>query len=385
MTIEELLHDLFLKRNRLIPKEECRLDELLQSLGHPELNYPTIHVAGTNGKGSVSTKIAKVLQRAGYKVGLFTSPHIQNYRERIQISGHEIPDDDIQRLLVPLMERFPSYCFFDYTTLLAFQYFSEQKIDVAVIEAGIGGLFDTTNVVHPRLSIITSIGLDHTEILGSTLDEIAFQKAGIIKPGVPVVIGPKARYNPIHEQARLKNSPLIEVDAPPGDFDLENQAIARVALCELRSQFPFSEDDLAKGLLEKPPCRFERIGRFVLDVAHNVEGLEGLVKTWNHNYPKKKFNAVVGLSSDKDLAGCLEVMSQNAEHIFLVSAGTNRAATAEQLGEILSSKRISNYTTCDTIESAIARALACDQDILVCGSFYIMKQAREQIFGLQVG
>ncbi len=384
MTIDQLLYDLFLKRNRLVSREDLKFDEILQILGHPEQNYPTIHVAGTNGKGSVTTKIAKTLESAGYQVGIFTSPHIQNYRERIQINGVEISDEDIQRLLTPLLEKFPNYCFFDYTTFLAFQYFSEQKVDVAVIEAGIGGLYDTTNVVLPLISIITSIGLDHMEILGSTHDEIAFQKAGVIKPGVPIVIGPKARYRPIYDQAQLKKSPLIEVSASHLDYDLENQAIARAALQELSSHFSFSEYDLAKGLLAKPPCRFERMGRFVLDVAHNVEGFEELIKTWNHNYPNKKFDAVVGLSSDKDLAGCLEIMSKSAEHVFLISAGTKRAATTEQLGEILSSKKISNYTACETIEKAMSLALASDHDILVCGSFYIMKQVREQILGLQV-
>lgn len=385
MTIETLLQELFSKRNREVPKEELRFDEVLQSLGHPEQNYPTIHVAGTNGKGSVTTKIAKTLELAGYQVGLFTSPHLQNYRERIQINGVEISDDDIQRILTPLLEKFPNYCFFDYTTFLALQYFSEQKVDVAVIEAGIGGLYDTTNVIHPLVSVITSIGLDHMEILGCTHDEIAFQKAGIIKPGVPVVIGPKARYKPIYEQAKLQNSPLIEVPFLGGDYDLENQAIARSALNELAPNFSFTENSLAKGLLAKPPCRFERMGRFVLDVAHNVEGFEELIKAWNHNYRQKKFVAVVGLSSDKDLAGCLEIMSKRAEHMFLVSACNKRAATIDQLGEILSAKRISNYTPCETIEKAIALALAGDHDILVCGSFYIMKQVREQILGLQVG
>lgn len=384
MGIETLLHELFSKLTRQIPKDQVCLDSVFQSLGHPELCYPTIHVAGTNGKGSVTTKIAKTLELAGYQVGLFTSPHIHHFAERIQINGAMISEEDIERLLTPLLKRFPEYCFFDFTTFLAFQYFCEKKVDVAVIEAGIGGLYDTTNVISPLVSVITSIGLDHVELLGPTHDEIAFQKAGIIKPGVPIVVGPKARYQPIYQQAEVQKSPLIEVSAQTGTYDLENQAIARAAIDQLQPHFSISDQDIEKGLLAKPPCRFERHERFVLDVAHNEEGFNELIKTWNYQYPGKKFVAIVGLSADKDLEKCLEIIAKAAEHLFLVSATSKRAATTQKLKEILLSKKISHFTECESIEKAISIALAGDHDILVCGSFYIMKQVREQIFGLQV-
>ncbi|MBP7075241.1 MAG: bifunctional folylpolyglutamate synthase/dihydrofolate synthase [Rhabdochlamydiaceae bacterium] len=384
MGVETLLHELFSKLTRQIPKDQVCLDSIFQSLGHPELCYPTVHVAGTNGKGSVTTKIAKTLELAGYQVGLFTSPHIHNFAERIQINGVKISDDDIEKFLTPLLKRFPEYCFFDFTTFLAFQYFHEQKVDLAVIETGIGGLYDTTNVVSPLVSVITSIGLDHVELLGSTLEEIAFQKAGIIKPGVPVVIGPKARYQPIYQQAQAQKSPLIEVSAKPGGYDLENQAIARAAIEQLRPYFSISDQNIEMGLLATPPCRFERHGRFVLDVAHNEEGFKELIKTWNYQYPGKKFVAIVGLSADKDLEQCLEIIAASADHLFLVSADSKRAATTQKLKEILLVKKISHFTECESIEKAIETALAGDHDILICGSFYIMKQVREQIFGLQV-
>ncbi len=384
MTIEDVLSKLFSKRRRVILKDRLELNSVLQSLGHPEQNYSSVHIAGTNGKGSVATKIAKTLEYAGYRVGLFTSPHIHSFGERIQVNGVQIPDEDIERLLKPLFDRFPGYCFFDYATFLAFQYFNEQNVDVAVFEAGIGGLYDTTNVIKPLVSVITSVAFDHVDLLGSTLDEIAFQKAGIIKPGVPIVIGPKAYLKPVVDQAKALQSPLMEVSKQPGDFDTENQATAKAALQQLERFFFIPKEALEKGLLEKPSCRFERYGRFVMDVAHNVEGFESLLKAWHINHPEKKFVAVVGLSSDKDLESCLMMMAQKAEHLFLVSAESVRAAPLEKLGEILHRGKISHFTACPTIEYALEQALEGECDILICGSFYIMKEARQQIFRLQV-
>ncbi len=375
MNFRSLMQELFSRRKR---------EGGVELLGHLHQTYPTVHVAGTNGKGSVSTKIAKTLELSGLRVGLFTSPHIEHFGERIQINGQMISEEDIMRLLPPLMEKFPDYCFFDYATFLAFQYFAENHVDIAVIEAGIGGLMDTTNVITPLISVITSIGMDHAEILGESLDEIAFQKAGIIKPGVPVVVGPKARFKPIFTKAKELGSPLIEVTGIEvtgefADFDEENRAIARAALRYL--SIPEAEE----GLRAKPSCRFERHGRFVLDVAHNSQGFQALLKAWDYHYPGKEFVAIVGLSSDKDLKKCLTIMAERAKHIYLVQADSKRAAPLEKLEEIFHQEKISSFTSCSSMEQAIQRALASDQDILICGSFYIMKQAREQIFGLQIG
>lgn len=373
MKYSELIQTLFLKRIRLIPKAAEHVYSALESLGNPHLQYKTIHIAGTNGKGSVTTKIAKSLECAGYKVGLFTSPHIENFVERIKVNGVEISECDVVRLLPSLFEKFPGLCFFDYATFLAFLYFSEQKVDYAVIETGIGGLHDSTNVVEPIISVITSVSFDHRELLGPTLDDIAYQKAGIIKPHVPVVIGPKARLKPIYDKAKLSNSRLIEVHAVEGSFDEENQAIAYAALQTI-GQTPFEE-----GLLARPPCRFERRGRFLLDVAHNPEGIENLLKTWDYHYPGKKFVTIVGFSADKDVDQCLHMLGQRAEHLFLVSAETKRAASLDSLIEILTQDKMTHFTPCATFEQAVDLALASDHDILVCGSFYIMKQILRQI------
>jgi dihydrofolate synthase/folylpolyglutamate synthase len=379
-----LMENLFLKRGRLTPKDRKQLLADLESLGHPQYDYPTVHIAGTNGKGSVATKIAKTLEYVGYRVGLFTSPHIQNFEERIQINGVQISEDAIQKLLPLLLEQLSGYGFFDYTTFLAFQYFSLQKVDVAVFEAGIGGLHDTTNVVEPLVSVITSVAFDHLELLGSTIDAIAFQKAGIIKPGVPVVIGPKACFKPVFDQATMLQSPLTEVALQQGDYDTENQAIARAAIQKLEPFFSIPLEAVERGVSQKPPCRFERCGRFVMDVAHNVEGFESLLKAWDIHHPEQKFVTVIGLSFDKDVEACLQIMATKTEHLFLVSADSTRAVPLSKLEDILKRAGICNFTACASVEQAIQEALASDHDILVCGSFYIMKQAREQIFRLQV-
>ena len=181
-------------------------------LGHPEKAFPAIHVTGTNGKGSVSVKIAKALESSGLKVGLYTSPHLISFCERIQVNGVLIPEETARLGLIKLFELGKNLFFFDLATLLAFEYFRDQKVDVAVVEVGIGGRCDSTNIVQPILSIITSVASDHEDLLGNTLEEIAYAKAGIIKPGVPVVIGPKADFAIIHQEAAACHSPLYKVE-----------------------------------------------------------------------------------------------------------------------------------------------------------------------------
>lgn len=384
MTSSDVLGHLFSKRRRHELTERDHLSSVFEALNHPYRSFPSIHVAGTNGKGSVATKIAKALEFAGYKAALFTSPHIQNFAERIQINGVPIPDRAIERLLPPLFHQFPEYCFFDYATFLAFQYFQEEKVDIAVLEAGIGGLHDTTNVITPLVSVITSISLDHVDLLGPTLDDIAYQKAGIIKPGVPVILGPQADLKLITDRAAFLKCFVIKVPGQPGDFDQENRAIARAALAQLPPHVKISEEAIQKGSLQKPPCRFERVGRFVMDVAHNVAGFETLLKAWQHNCPEKSFVAVMGFSLDKDIETCLRLMVQKAEHLFLVSAASAKAAPLQKLKEILERQRISHYTLCSTIREAVLRASESRHDVLICGSFYIMQEAREQISRLQI-
>ncbi len=230
MNFDEVVKLLFSKRpaDNLDSVEVIR--EISPLLGNPEKAFPAIHVTGTNGKGSVSHKIARALQFAGLKVGLYTSPHLISFCERIQVNGILIPEETARLGLLRLFEVGKDLFFFEIATLLAFQYFRDQKVDVAIIEVGIGGLHDATNIVHPILSIITSVACDHEDLLGNTLEKIAYEKAGIVKPGIPVVIGPKADFAVIREKAAACQSPLYKVESQADFYDVENTAIARQAL-----------------------------------------------------------------------------------------------------------------------------------------------------------
>lgn len=377
----QLYEKLFSKRSGRTSLREAaenfkRMGQAADFLGNPQKNFQSVHIAGTNGKGSVALKIAKTLECSGYKVGLFTSPHIERLSERIQINGEEIDLQEIEQKIEFLMEKFPDLYFFDYITLLAFQLFSENTVDVAVIETGIGGRFDSTNLITPLVSVITSIALDHEEILGPTLEDIAYQKAGIIKPNTPVVIGPKAQFKMIEEEAAAMGSPQAKVLSQSQDYDGENQAIAKATL-----QY-FKVDSLQ--LQVRPACRFERQGRFILDVAHNPAGIERLLQTWEFYYPKTPKTVILALSADKDLRTCLKLIASSAHHLLLVQADPTRGASTNALKEILIQENVSHFTCCSSLSEAIHKALADEHNILVCGSFYIMQEARKQIFRLQV-
>ncbi|MCH9611243.1 MAG: Folylpolyglutamate synthase [Chlamydiales bacterium] len=226
--------------------------EIDASLGRPSAAYPTIHVAGTNGKGSVCTKIARSLELAGKKVGLFTSPHISCISERIQINGRRIPLEDLNRLWIK------DLTYFESVTLAAFRFFAEQQVDIAVIEVGLGGRLDATNIITPILSVITSIDFDHQEFLGNTLESIAKEKAAIIKRGVPAVMGPHVKPRHLFPKEHW-----VEVS---GSYEEENCAIAAKAL-EILGYPPL-------GMDAKPPCRFEQIGHLIFDGAHNPAALK---------------------------------------------------------------------------------------------------------------
>jgi dihydrofolate synthase/folylpolyglutamate synthase len=305
-------------------------------MGHPHCTFPTIHIAGTNGKGSVAIKMAKALESTGRRVGLYTSPHLATFRERAQINGEIISEEFVLSFLPRLFsfveEEGLQPTFFELLTALAFSYFAREKVDIAVIETGLGGRLDATNVIMPILSIITSISLEHTEILGATLEEILKEKEGIIKPGVPVVRGSKVA----------------------GFYDLENRATARKALEIL--QVP--EEAISLGLLYRPPCRFEIAepsSPVILDVAHNPDGLMRFREALEEFYPGQKFHVYLALGKTKDLTGALHEIEQFASKITFVSNGHPRLRPGETLDFQL------------------------DHPAVVCGSFYIMEEARRVI------
>lgn len=387
MTYPEVIKMLFVRRSQSV---KCGLETsrlFAENLGQPQKAYPTVHIAGTNGKGSVSLKIAKALQLSGLKVGLFTSPHLISFRERITINGVQISKERARAGILSLFELSekidPAACFFELTTFLAFQYFREEAVDVAVIEAGIGGLCDTTNVIMPLVSVITSIAHDHADMLGSTLEAIAVQKAGIIKPQIPVVVGPYANYAAIRKRAKECQSPLFITKTAAGFYDWENSNIAHQALQLLKSCFHLTEGAIERGLSLRPPCRFEQVGNVILDVAHNSNGISRLLEAMETHYPGEPFSVIIGMSKDKDIALSLKLLAQKAAHIFLVQGATTRAAGIDEMGEILIGLNYSHFTS----DKTVIEALRSTQDglVLVCGTFYIMQEARQYVLGVQVG
>ena len=375
---ENCLQNLYSRRH---PKRgDLRvLQKLLKQWNSPHLAYPVIHVGGTNGKGQVSGSIARALTSAGYKTGLFTSPHLFEYTERIQIDGEEIPRDKIVSLYREMLEQPDSHLlnFFEATCGFGFRYFQEEQVDVAVVEVGLGGLLDSTNLVEPILAVITSLGLDHTDYLGDTLEEIAAQKAGIIKPGIPVVVGPSAQLPPVLDRAKEMKAPLHLVSERPSFYGDENRAIARVALEVLQKTFPMSQEAVSKGVAYRPPCRFEKRGDIILDVAHNPKGLARLVDALDQFYPNVPTRFVMGLKEAKDLIGCIDQVAPRATHIHFIEAPTFAPYPRSHIPSCALSLEPS-------IKEGMRAALAQkgkDELIVVCGSFYLMKEVSDCFCG----
>ncbi|TXG75984.1 hypothetical protein E6Q11_05680 [Candidatus Dojkabacteria bacterium] len=324
----------------------CKLDA---KLNHPHSAYRTIHIGGTNGKGSVATKVAASLMREGHRVGLYTSPHIFDFRERIQINGQLISHEAVHRHLSHIFEEdTESLSFFSLLTAMAFLYFREERVDWAVIEVGLGGLYDATNVICPSACAITSIGWDHMEVLGNTLEEIARNKGAIAKSGVPFVAGPSAA--PFFPQA-------IHVQRH-NPYDLENQEIARAVLSTIGVHNP-------KGLKEKPPCRFEWRGDVLFDTAHNPEGFLRLLEALEYHFPGQKFYFAVAFSKGKDFQSCLDLIRPHAQGIFALRGDHEKLVKPEEL----------NLPIEETLPEV--------RPLVVCGSFYIMnlkpKKGRETL------
>lgn len=309
---------------------------LAQHLNHPERNFKTIHVAGTNGKGSTSSMIASVFMEAGYKVGLYTSPHLKDFRERITINGKQISRDYVKKFVAKNKSFFENshLSFFEMTVGLAFEYFSDKKVDIAIIEVGMGGRLDSTNIISPLLSVITNIGKDHTQFLGDTLEKIAFEKAGIIKPNIPVIIGEYiSETKPVFlEIAKRNNSEIhfaqdkVHPDYPCGllgDYQLKNKKTVIEAFRNLKSNFTISEDNIKDGIsnvvkntnLQGRWQVLQNHPKVICDTAHNSHGLEIVM----NQLKKEKFNQlhiILGVVNDKDLDSVLPLFPKNAIYYF---------------------------------------------------------------------
>ncbi len=375
MTYQEVIDRLFLLQPRYTRQAVLISQALSSACGSPHLAFPSIHIAGTNGKGSVALKMAKALQFSGLKVGLFTSPHLFSFTERMKINGQPITEDKVvalgEQVLTLSSQLAPEASFFDLMTLMAFCYFRDEKVDIAVIEAGIGGRFDSTNILQPILTVITSIGEDHMPLLGTTLEQIAAEKAGIIKKDAPVVLGPHADYAVIRQEAAQAGVPVFVTEKNEGFYDLENQATARQALQILK----VSPEMIEKGLALRPPCRFEMASpEWIFDVAHNPSGIERLLEALQIHFPGEPFSVIVSMSQDKDVKKCLQLLASKAAHIYLVEAPRPRAMSASKMAEILSSLDFNAYTE---IGKRYDLILGIRGRCVVSGTFYIMQEIRD--------
>ena len=360
-----------------------RMEALLEKLGHPEKRLRCIHVAGTNGKGSVCAMISSILKEAGYKAGMYTSPHLKRFNERIGINGKLIKDKDIVKYYLMAKRHVNGQSFFEITTAMAFLYFAEKKADFAVLEVGLGGRLDATNVVMPLVSVITNIGLEHTRFLGSTIEKIAYEKAGIIKKNIPAVTAAEGiALATIKKVSDERNSKLHIAPKEglkyrlglKGEFQKQNASIAIKAIETLQNNYSLkiSENSIKNGLLNaKWPGRFQFLEKNVLvDCAHNPHGFRVLSNELkNLNY--KKLIVILGFSDDKDVGSISKIIAPMASKIILAKSSNERAAEPETIKKyfnkiiivIKNPKKALNY----------AKKIAKKEDlILVAGSIFLV-------------
>lgn len=370
---------------------------LLDLVGNPHEGLKTVHVAGTNGKGSTSHMIAAALQLAGYKTGLYTSPHLKDFRERIRINGVMIPEDAVVDFVNQYHEAWepiqPS--FFEITVAMCFWYFKRAGIDIAVIETGLGGRLDSTNVIVPEVSVITNIGYDHMNLLGNTIEKIAAEKAGIIKPNKPLVIGAmRHEAREVMTQTALqRGSPLIDASLVPkelvplgalqGHYQNENRASAFMALRTLAALgWRINEEHIAQGFQQVVELT-GLLGRWqilndsplaIADVAHNEDGIRIVLEQLQQT-PHKQLHFVLGMVSDKDISRVLNLLPIAATYYFC-KADIPRGLEADMLKQQASQFQLhgeSYRTVRRAYETAISQAHA-DDLVFVGGSIFTVAE-----------
>lgn len=343
------------------------MERLCALANNPQHQFKTVHIAGSNGKGSVSTKIAAGLQESGYEVGLFTSPHIDKFNERIKINGVDISDDALQTYLKKAFDlveasKIPA-TYFEIVTLLAFLYYADQKVDYVVLEAGLGGRLDATNVCLPVVSVITSISLEHTEILGDTIEAITREKAGIIKPNVLIVIGPTVPESIIREKTDLVET----IKGPFETFFEENNAVSRRAMEHLH----LPADAIEKAMKATPVCRmqvlFDEVP-IIRDGSHNPGAIKQLIIALKKKRDWSRFHVVCSFSSNKDIQTCLELLQPVSETMTLLRPTQARLASIEMMDALLPPGL--NHTPA-TFAELKQMSRKTGYPILVTGSFYI--------------
>ncbi|HEY5269667.1 MAG TPA: folylpolyglutamate synthase/dihydrofolate synthase family protein [Anaerolineales bacterium] len=424
--------DYSLKKSSELAKADFNLERmrvLMALLGSPEQKYPSLHVAGTKGKGSTSALMASALTAAGYKTGLYTSPHLQDYVERIQIDGRPISHAQLVKLVEqvrPHVAAVPKLTTFEITTALGFLHFAQQNVEAAVIEVGLGGRLDATNVVIPRVSVITSLSYDHMVVLGNTLTLIAGEKAGIIKPGIPVVSSPqKDEARVVLERvAGERHAPLTlvgrEVLFAAGEHSLDGQTLTVSSKQEAERSKQAAENSQESVILRVPllgrhqvanaatayaalkasglnvsdeaisrgfagvtwPCRFEIVRReppVILDSAHNQDSFEKLAQTLEDYFPGRPVLLIFGSSEDKDVGGMLAALKGRLKLVLATKAVHPRAIEPEKIVETANRLGV-RAEAAAPVDAALARALALaaggGEIVLSAGSMFVTAEVK---------
>ncbi len=404
------LYDLQLHGTKLGLENTRRLAELA---GHPHQRLRFIHVAGTNGKGSTCALLESMYRAAGLRVGLFTSPHLVSFRERLQINRQLISEADVVRLVEALrrdLVHFPpdhAPTFFEVVTVMALRHFAEQGCDLVVWETGLGGRLDATNIVTPLASVITNIALDHQQWLGDTLAKIAAEKAGIIKPRVPVFTAAEASeaLHVIRAAAALLDAPLVEVTAAdtrrppldtlelplPGEHQRRNAALALAVVRGLAGVLPVSEAAILTGLQTVSwPGRCQLVQRAgggldVLDGAHNAAGAQALAAALRQQFPDRSPTLILGVMRDKDWPAICRELAPLAAHIFLVPVASPRSAAPEELVAACAAAHPgARLTVCHALGEAL-RLTENEPLRVITGSLYLVGEAFTLLSGSASG
>jgi dihydrofolate synthase/folylpolyglutamate synthase len=376
-----------------------RVERALAALGRPDRGLAVLHVAGTNGKGSTCAMAAAALRAAGHRVGLYTSPHLVRFHERIQVNGEPISDEALSERV----ERVRSACpwhdrgdsgerltYFEFATLLGLVHFAEERVDVAVLEVGLGGRLDATNAVTPRVTAVSRIGLDHVQLLGNTLDSIAREKAGIFKRGVPAVVAraqdPEA-LRALREEAVTRGAPFSVADADwsgpvalRGPHQRDNAALAAAALHLLDGEgVRVGEEHIGRGIAEaRWPGRLEEVGGMVLDGAHNPDGAAALATALPVLYPGRPVELVFGVLTDKDHGGMVRILGPAARRMHLVAPNSPRARPPAEYRD-LAARHCAEVDVHESCSAAMACAREGSRDgavVCVAGSLYLVGEAR---------
>lgn len=394
---EKLLRDLYAKLRAGIKPGLERTTALAEAVSNPQDSYPTIHVAGTNGKGTSCSVVASLLTELGLRVGLYTSPHIKDFNERIWVNGVAITDDELvefSETLLPMAEELDA-TFFEITTIMAFMHFQNHNVDIAVIETGLGGRFDSTNILKPKVTCITDIDLDHQEFLGNTIEEIAYEKAGIIKQDTPVITTntDEAILKVITDKANEMSAELVTKTAeiePNVLAAITNFYISESFQKNYRAALTVTEKYLGNSVSEEIQINAiknlrENSGYFgrmevindspltIIDIAHSPAAAKNLAESLTMHYPNQKWTVVIAMMKDKNYAEIVGQLEQIASRFVFTQVEGDRSAMASDLAQALTDKNLPHDTIVNS-QAAYKKAKEYGKLILIVGSFFLASE-----------